>query len=84
MPIASMRQFIELAVNSPAQLPHVGQALLLELEQSSSSVIVPARDLAHGGEHGVEVDRLALGAAAGEHRPAGDDDGRAGRGARRP
>ena len=36
---------------------------------------MPARDLADGGEHGVEVDRLALRTAAGEHRPAGDDDG---------
>ena len=58
MPIASVRQFIEFAVNMPAQLPHVGQALL-ELEQLLLGHLARAY-LAHRGEHGVEVDGLAL------------------------
>ncbi len=51
-----------------------GAGVVLELEQ----VLLAHRSrghLADGGEDGVEVDRLALGAAAGEHRAAGDDDG---------
>ena len=52
-----------------------GAGVVLELEQ----VLLghrARRDLADGGEHGVEVDRLALRPATGEHRPAGDDHGR--------
>ncbi len=36
MPIASVRQFIEFAVNMPAQLPHVGHALFSRSSSRSS------------------------------------------------
>ena len=41
MPIASTRQFIELAVNSPAHEPQVGQACSSKTSRSSAD-IVPA------------------------------------------
>ena len=40
-PNTSIKQFIELAVNIPAQEPHVGQALA-SISKNSSSVILPS------------------------------------------
>jgi hypothetical protein len=72
-PSASVRQFIELAVNMPEQEPQVGQA-----ERSTSAT--SASDRLVGGHHHrvdqVELlmrDRLASLGLAGLHRPAGHE-----------
>ena len=74
MPIASVRQFIELAVKRPAQRPARGTRGVLELAQLVLGHLA-GLDLAHSREDRVEIDVLAL-ELAGEHRAAADDDGR--------
>ncbi len=74
-PSASVRQFIELAVNMPEQEPQVGQA-----ERSMTFDVLVGDPVVGGGDHGVDqVERLRLAGEhdlAGLHRPAGDEDGR--------
>ena len=71
-PSASVRQFIELAVNMPEQEPQVGQAeRSMAATSSSVTLVVGGRD--HGVDQ-VERDLLALQHdLAGLHRPAGDE-----------
>ena len=73
-PSASVRQFIELAVNMPEHEPQVGQA-----ERSITCDVGVADLVVGGGDHRVDqVDRpdvLPLEHdLAGLHRPAGDED----------
>jgi hypothetical protein len=75
-PRASVRQFIELAVNMPEQEPQVGQAERSIVWTSSSHDLVVG-----GGDHGVDqVERMNLAVGeqhlAGFHRAAGDEDRR--------
>ena len=74
-PSASVRQFIELAVNMPEQEPQVGQAeRSISWTSSSETLVVGGRD--HGVDQ-VEALLLALQLdLAGFHRPAGDEDRR--------
>ena len=70
MPSASVRQFMELAVNMPAQEPQPGQAHSSS-SSSSSSLILPPLDRAHAFEDRDQVTVLAL-EAAGQHGAAAD------------
>ena len=63
-PIASVRQFIELAVNMPEQEPHVGQA-----DSSMSSSSSSDTDGSADGDH--RVDQVELPPARGEGGRAG-------------
>jgi hypothetical protein len=71
-PSASVRQFIELAVNMPEHEPQVGQA-----ERSIDLHVLVGDLVVGGGDHGVDqVERLLLALEhdlAGFHRPAGDE-----------
>ena len=75
--LASVKQFMELAVNMPEHEPHVGQA-----ERSMSSRSSPPHRIVGRGDHGVDqiqpagnhtVDRDRT---AGLHGPSGDEHGR--------
>ena len=74
-PSASVRQFIELAVNMPEQEPQVGQADLLDGRDLGVGILV-----VRGRHHGVDqVERADLAlhpGLAGLHRPAGDEHDR--------
>ncbi len=74
-PSASVRQFMELAVNMPEQEPQVGQA-----ERSSSATDASLSLLVTRGDHGVDQVQMQLLALAhhlaGLHRPARDEDRR--------
>ena len=73
-PIASQRQFIELAVNMPEQEPHEGRPVLLDVVQLRVARLWPAAALAPTPRRReLRSSAWPSGAMPGLHRPAGDE-----------